>query len=54
MSPKTMILAFNLDSPGHYLKVGSIQIAVSNLIVIGLMIVVFVLAILLPFPRGKR
>ena len=50
----TVVLAVSLDSPGHYVDLGPIQIAVSNLIVIGLMVLVFVLAILLPFPRGKR
>jgi hypothetical protein len=40
-------------SPGHYLEWGVISVSVANLIVIGTMIVVFVLAILLPFPHGK-
>jgi hypothetical protein len=43
----------NLNHPGHYLHLGVIQISVANLVVIGLMIVVFVLALLLPFPKGK-
>lgn len=42
----------NLNHPGHYLHWGVIQISYSNLIVIIAMIVVFVLAILLPFPKG--
>ena len=48
------ILALSLSGPGHYITIGPIQISLANLIVIGLMIVVFVLAILLPFPGDKR
>jgi hypothetical protein len=46
----------NLDHPGHYVHWGFIQISVANLLLIGLMLVVFVLAIVLPFPhrRAKR
>ena len=43
----------NLNGTGHYIHWGFIQISVANLVVIILMIVVFVLAILLPFPRRK-
>jgi hypothetical protein len=42
----------NLNHPGHYLHWGVIQISVANLIVIIAMIVVFVAALLLPFPKG--
>ena len=41
----------NLNHPGHYVHWGFIQLSVSNLIVIGLMVVVFVAAILIPFRR---
>jgi len=46
----------NLDHPGHYINWGFIQISVANLVVICLMVVVFVLAILIPFhrPGGDR
>ena len=44
----------NLNHPGHYLTWGVIQISVANLIVIGVMVVVFVLALVLPFPKGRR
>jgi len=44
----------NLDHPGRYLHWGVIQISVANLVVIAVMVVVFVLAVLLPFPRGRR
>ena len=43
----------NLDHPGHYINWGFIQISVANLIIIGVMIVMFVAALLLPFP-GHR
>ena len=44
----------NLGGTGNYVHWGFIQISVANLVVIALMIVVFVLAILLPFPRHGR
>jgi hypothetical protein len=43
----------NLDKPGHYIHWHFIQISVANLIVIGSMLGVFVLAIVIPFP-GHR
>ena len=43
----------NLGGNGRYIHWGFIQISVANLVVIGLMVVVFVLAILLPFPKRK-
>lgn len=46
--------AVNLNHPGHYVHWGVIQLSVANLIVIVLMIVVFVLALLLPFPNGRH
>ena len=44
----------DLTGPGHYLHWGFIQISLANAIVILLMIIVFVLAILLPFPGGRK
>jgi hypothetical protein len=44
----------NLNHPGHYLHWGVIQISLANLVVIGIMIVLFVVALLLPFPTGRR
>jgi hypothetical protein len=41
----------NLDHPGHYVHWGFIQLSVANLVVIGLMVIVFVAAILIPFRR---
>jgi hypothetical protein len=43
-----------MDQPGTYLHWGVIQISVANLVVIGLMLLVFVLAIFLPFPGGRH
>jgi hypothetical protein len=44
----------NLNGSGRYFHWGFIQISVANFVVIVLMVVVFVLAILLPFPKRKR
>ncbi|MGA2932881.1 MAG: hypothetical protein ABSE98_12435 [Acidimicrobiales bacterium] len=44
----------NLNGSGRYIHWGFIQISVANFVVIVLMVVVFVLAILLPFPKRKR
>ena len=42
-----------MNNPGVYLHWGVIQISVANLVVIGLMIAVFILALFIPFP-GRR
>ncbi len=44
----------NLNGTGRYIHWGFIQISVANFVVIVMMVVVFVLAILLPFPKRKR
>jgi hypothetical protein len=44
----------NLNHPGHYLHWGVIQISVANLVMILVMIALFVLALVLPFPGAKR
>ena len=38
------------DSSGRYLTWGVIQISVTNLLIIAAMVVVFLLAIIVPFP----
>jgi hypothetical protein len=43
----------NLNHTGHYIHWGVIQISVANLVVIGVMLLLFVLALVLPFP-GRR
>ena len=45
--------AINLNTPGHYVHWGFIQISVANIVVIVAMVVVLFAAILLPFPRRK-
>lgn len=44
----------NLDSPAHYFDWGPISISAANLIMIGLIVVLFVLAIVIPFPKSRR
>lgn len=44
----------NLDSPGHYVHWGFIQMSVANVIVIALMVLVFAAAILIPFTHRDR
>ena len=46
--------SINLNHPGHYLHWGVIQISLANALVILLMLVVFALALVLPFPKGKE
>ena len=41
------------DAAGHYVHLRVIQISVTNLAIIGLMLVVFVAALLIPFPRPR-
>ena len=47
------LLAVGLNGTGYYIHWGFFQISLANLIVILLMIVVFILALLLPFPGRK-
>jgi len=44
----------NLNQPARYLDWGPIQISVGNLLMIAIGLVLFVLAIFLPFPKGRR
>ncbi len=43
----------SLNGPAHYLDWGPISISVGNLVMIGLIIALFVLAIVLPFPGSR-
>jgi hypothetical protein len=45
-----MAAIFDLSHPAHTVHWHFISLSVSNVIVIGLMLVVFVAAVLLPFP----
>jgi ubiquinol-cytochrome c reductase cytochrome b subunit len=46
--------AVNLNGPGDYIHWGAVQLSWANFAVILLMIVVFVLALVIPFPHSKR
>lgn len=56
MTGHTRLLAgvVPMDSPGTFVHWGVIQISVANIVVIALMLVVFVLALLLPFPGSRK
>jgi hypothetical protein len=43
---------FNLNHPSHLVHWHFFQMSVSNIVVIGVMLAVFVLAIALPFPAA--
>lgn len=43
----------DLNHPGHYLHWGVVQISYANVTVIGIMLLLFGLALVLPFPRGR-
>jgi hypothetical protein len=45
---------FNLNHPAHTVDWHFIHLSVANVVVIGLMFLVFFLAILLPFPGAAR
>ncbi len=50
-----MAAVFNLNHPAHTVDWHFIHLSVANVVVIGLMLIVFALAILLPFPgAGAR
>ncbi len=44
----------NLNHPGHFIEWGWFQISLANLIVIILMLVIFVVALVVPFPGKSR
>jgi hypothetical protein len=45
---------FNLNHPAHTVDWNFIHLSVANVVVIGLMFLVFILALVLPFPGGAR
>lgn len=49
----TLASPINLNHPGHFLHWGVIQLSLANLIVIAAMLLLFVLALVLPFPKGR-
>ena len=53
-SPATIASApINLDHPGTYLHWSIFTVSVANLCLIGAMVVIFGVALLLPFPKGR-
>ncbi|HUX65736.1 MAG TPA: hypothetical protein VMV42_01180 [archaeon] len=48
------LLAVSLNHPASFFNWGFISISVPNLIMIGLIIVFFVLALVIPFPEHKE
>ena len=53
-SGKVMGAVFNLNHPAHTVDWSFIHLSVANVVVIGLMLIVFVLALVLPFPGAAR
>jgi hypothetical protein len=53
-SVAVLAAVFNLNHPAHTVDWHFIHLSVSNVVVIGLMLIVFVLAILLPFPGARK
>ena len=45
---------FNLNHPAHTVDWSFIHLSVANVVVIGLMLIIFCLAILLPFPGAAE
>jgi hypothetical protein len=43
-----------LDHPARYLSRGWVSISVPNLVVIAIMLALFVLALVVPFPKGDH
>ena len=55
MSMSSVVIAapVDLNAPGHYLRWGVVQLSVANLVVVVIMLVLFALALVLPFPKGR-
>jgi hypothetical protein len=53
-SPLVIGALVDLSHPAHYVHWHFFQMSTANVIVILLMIVVFIAAILIPFPRKRR
>jgi hypothetical protein len=45
-------LSIVAEGPGKYIAWGVIQISVANLAIIGAMVLLFILALVVPFPTG--
>ena len=51
MGGQAIAALVHLGGAGRYIHWGVVQISLSNIIIIGAMIVLFLIAIVLPFPR---
>lgn len=49
----TRLVSAGLGGPAHFLSWGPIQISMANLVTIVVIVVLFVLAIVVPFPRER-
>jgi hypothetical protein len=47
------VLAVGLNGTGYYIHWGFVQLSLANLAVIALMVIVFILALVVPFPGRK-
>ena len=54
MSIKTLAVFVNLNHPQHYFHWSIFTISIANLIIIAIMMVIFGLAVLLPFPKSRE
>ncbi len=54
MSQLMLGAVFNLNHPAHTVDWHFIHLSVANVLVIGVMLLVFALAIVLPFPGAAR
>lgn len=54
MSPTVIAAIVNLNHPPHYVHWHFFQMSVPNVVVIGVMLLVFVMVIVLPFPGAAR
>ncbi|HTW41937.1 MAG TPA: hypothetical protein VMD79_06460 [Solirubrobacteraceae bacterium] len=54
MHAAVLAAIINLNHPAHVIEWHFIKLSVANVVVIGLMLVVFALAIVLPFPGAAR
>jgi len=54
MPADSLVTAIDLNSPGRYLHWSIFTVSLANLILIVVMVVIFGVALLLPFPRAKE
>jgi len=56
MKQVTVMSALSIvaEGPGNYIHWGVIQISVANAIIIGVMVLLFILALVVPFPTHEE